>query len=262
MKKLFRTLAAASLGLALTAVSANAAPIVFTVHEDPTLIPGVVDNTFDADNITGKYLENLDLDPLGPGTFSADLLVEFASYADGGTLQNSQLETFGAAGYSLYALVTVSGEYTSAPDPNAPGETLFTFDPQASTAEIYIDPDQTMGGDILIMTASTINQALSTGTVRVLDATGQVLEGSYALVYTNAQTNSNGDIYWPDFEGFTLIATASGDVDPPSNINTGEITGDTSLSFERQQAPEPASMTLFGLALFGAGIVARRRRAE
>lgn len=247
------------MGLVLTAKPVSAAPIVFTVHEDPALIPGVVDNTFDADNITGKYAETLTLNP-GAGTFSANLLVEFASYADGGTLQTSQLENFGPSGYGLYALVTVSGNYTSSPDPVNPGtQTLYSFDPTASTAQVYLDPDQTIGGDTLILSASAIDPVLSVGLVRVLNSTGQVLEGSYALVYTNGQTTAAGDIYWPDFAGFTLRATASGDVDPSSNIVTGVITGDTSLDFERS-APEPATLALFGMALFGSGLVARRRR--
>lgn len=268
MKRLFNTLAAASLGIALTAVSANAAPIVFTVDEGAVL--GAINNEFDADKIASTYVESV---TFSGNTFTADLVVTFNGYTlNGNPVAFHQVgtgeplnEVFNPEEYGLYALVTVTGEFESAPDPNDP-QILFDFDPLTASANVYLDPDQdgteTGAPDELIMTATLIDVPNSDGTVTT-DLAGNVLVGEFTLAFTNATTQGTGDFYWPDFAGLVLRATATGDIDDTSTLvagQGGEITGEASINFE--VAPEPASMTLFGLALFGAGLAARRRRTE
>jgi hypothetical protein len=271
MKKLIArsiiTLGVMGVALGLATTQVNAAPIVFEVDEGA--VPGANDVSIFPDGITSKYLENL---TLGPGnTWSATLLVNFTDYTLAGVPITSQVAP--ATGeppdsnlYSLYALVTASGTFAQVGN-------VFTFQPTNSTADIYTDPDRDTdvdytdlsrtdaGDDQYIATATNLDQSESIGLV-VLDGSGNVITGSFALRYQDVTLIApDGTAYWIGLSGLNISGIASGDVDPTSEgsvFPTG-IRGDASIAF---LAPEPASMTLFGLALFGAGIAARRRRTE
>lgn len=264
------TLGVTGVGLLFAAQTASAAPITFTVVE--TVVPGALPNELEADKISSTYVEDI---TLSGNNFTADLIVTFTGYNLGGATVPSQVGecTTGepqvgcpATDYGLYAEVTVTGTFTASPDPDDANQTVFDFDPLTALASVYLDPDQNRAtADSLLLTASAINQLLSDGLVTVLTSTGQVIGGQFTLVFTNGDTTALGDLYWPDFAGLVLVATATGDVDETSFIVPGQggrVTGEASINFEGVAAPEPASMTLFGLALLGSGIAARRRRIQ
>ncbi|MFN8065241.1 MAG: flocculation-associated PEP-CTERM protein PepA [Vicinamibacterales bacterium] len=276
------TLAVAGVALMMTPGVAHADNIAFTLAEGNTIVPGSNTATYTVDDINGKYNESL---TFGVGnTFTANLVVQFATYLNTVGITETPVatqlgapvpggETVNTNLYAMYALVTVSGSYST----NLIGsDLLYTFAPLSASASIWLDPTRDTvtnfttasvasggGEDLQVLSATAIDSYLSYGSVTVRG--GNVIGGSYSLTFTNpALVNPTGPAYWPDLNLMTLAATASGDVDTTNqgSVFPSAVKGDTDLTFTQNPVPEPASLLLLGSGLLGACAGTRRRKKQ
>jgi hypothetical protein len=263
MKNLFtRSILAAGLGLALTAGTANAATLVFTVDE--SVVPGAgAFGQFPADKLNGFYDETLTIN--ADFSFDTNAVAQFEAYALNNGPTGTGLigcgEGINPACYSIYSTFEASGQLN-------PGTGVFSA--SSGNVALYLDPSQDStvtvaatgagsptivdpnGDDILILSSNTLGDGQGT----IVPPVG----GFFDLTFINIVLSAFGQQYYPDLPIFNLAATVDGDFDTiPANPAPGTYTvgGDLSAVF----VPEPASMTLFGMTLLGAGLAARRRRS-
>jgi hypothetical protein len=265
-------LAVAGVGLAATPGTAHADFLDFTVVEGE--VPDTPDHTIVVDKVNGAYAEVINLG--AGGNFEASLYVNFSQYlANEGTDSVGSFLQAGTLGidlfYGMYALVTSEGTFTGSGTVADP----FLFEPTSASATLHIDENQNTtftlgvpgapvgtgntGDDLLVMSANNIDQGASFGLLVSSSPDPDDQGGFYNLVFIDPVVEAFGQLYWPDLPLLGLRAINDGDFDD-ATLGPGDntLSGDVSLVF---QAPEPASLSLFGLGLLGSALAVRRRRA-
>lgn len=281
MNNLFRkTFLASAVTIALAAASSSAMAQTamfpsFTVDESS--IAGTLPNKFNADKITGNYVEVITFAGApASGTFNASLRWNAGQFVanNGATPVNSQLGGFTPNQYGLYALYQGSGTYA-----NNGTQTTFNFTPGGSL-RVFSDAnsDTTFGqpanGSTAFTTGNTSDdKLLATGVPTsgqgTLDpklttcgsAGGQGINcGSFGTSTTFALT-ADGSKYFVAPNPFYQLSFQSGQLNNFSPTGTQVINGSLDVVFGRtpNAVPEPTTVALLGLGLLG--FAASRRKS-
>jgi hypothetical protein len=259
MKKTLMSLAITA-SVAMTAVSAHAAFLPFTIDETQLGVGSYV--TTNVGKLNGGYNEVITINP--DFTFAATAFATFSQlfYTNGnavptfGALKNTNL----AQSYGMYAVFNSTGVVS--------GPTSFTG--LAGVFDLYLDLNGDAAANFGATGATGVTVTGAAGDIKLASSTnltyalGQGVGTpvtAFKFLFDDMVLTTDGAKYFVSPNPFYLLVNVNGDFDNGLNATTpgtyANVTGDVSAQFE---TPEPGSLALLGLSLAGLGVIQRRRK--
>lgn len=256
INKVFRG-ACVAMAFVATAGSALAADYPdFTINENS--VPGTDpygNAALTADRLNGLYIETFtpifDTGSTTTGTFSTIARFNISAYYNNDVLVNGALGcglTINGAlpCYDLYADFTSTGMF------GIDSFGRITFTGQTAGFQLFLDPDQMLGSDILLATSNTL--VVGSGSIDP-----SLANGNFEIVFGNFILSGPGSSFFVAPRPFYITVDVNGNFteDP---LAGGAVSGSANAFFTA--VPEPGSLALAGVGLLGAALASSRRRRK